>query len=173
MSRMWPAIKADRARGWREEESLPSDPYAEGYAAARATIEAELAAERAMLTQMIESIAAPEAADEAALARVLAMTVTRLVHDIVGTAPIDADMLRLRCEALAAAIVQEDDAVTVSVHPDYVHLLDAQGAPFIVVGDAAVPRGTVKVRNGTGAFEDGVEHALRRLDDAFSQMGVA
>ena len=88
--------------------------FDEGAAASEAAM-AELSARQDALTQALAALKAPASGT---LAAMLSTAVVRLVEQIVGNAPIDADLLRRRCESVAACMEDNDGDVTLRVHPD-------------------------------------------------------
>jgi flagellar assembly protein FliH len=157
MSKMW-----ERADFWPADRvaSPVADEFTRGVAEGRRTVEAELAAEREALLQLIAGLEALEAPMMAA--------VERLVTDIAGNAPVDRALLEERAAALSALIVGESELV-LAVSPDDVALFGDRA----VIGDPALPRGTVQVRVGEAVIEDGVTSALARLRAEIAAMGIA
>jgi flagellar assembly protein FliH len=172
MSKMWSADHAARAERRRliEGEPVLVDLYADGFAAGRLAVDAEWAAERAMLVAMIEAAADLRAEGPEPLAVLLQDTVMRLVSDVVGAAAVDADLLRERALALAAAICGPEGPVLLRVHPDCVTLLEGLRGDIEVCGDGAVVPGQIVRTVARGTLEDGVESALDRVRAA---LGVA
>ena len=172
MSRLWTPDIAGRAAPPGAANDV-ADRYDQGYADARATLEAEVAAERAMLLQMIEAAVMLTPADPEPLAQLLGEAVLRLVTDIVGTAPVDAALLRQRALALTEVIQGEDGPATLHVHPDGVALLTGLSDRTVVRVDPALPPGLLRLTRGDALIEDGVPCALARLRAALTDLGCA
>jgi flagellar assembly protein FliH len=165
MSKMW-----ERADFWPADRvaSPVVDEFTRGVAEGRRTVEAELAAEREALLQLIAGLEALEAPSPGSLAALMMAAVERLVTDIAGNAPVDQALLEERAEALSVFIAGEREAV-LAVNPDDVALFGDRA----VIGDPALPRGTVQVRVGEAVIEDGVTSALARLRAEIAAMGIA
>ncbi len=167
MSKIW-----NRADFWPTEPrgSAPvEDEFARGVAEARRTVEAEVASEREVLLQLASSLEALQSPSAAVIASLIVASVERLVVDIAGNVPIDADLLRARADALAA-IVSDQGEVVLAVNPDDVHFFDGARS---VVSDALLPRGTVEARTAASVYEDGVVPALARLRAEMVRLGFA
>ena len=93
----------------------------------------------------------------------LSTAVVRLVEQIVGNAPVDADLLRQRCEAVAACIEENDGSVALHVHPDDMPLLDGAQIACRLSADPALGRGGVRLDTDDGWIEDGPDVRLSRL----------
>ncbi len=165
MSKMW-----ERADFWSTERlALPeADDFARGVAEGRRTVEAELAAEREALLQLVRGLETLEAPSAGLLASLMMVAVERLVIDIVGNMPVDGALLAERAAALSAFLATEAEAVLV-VNPHDAELL----GDIAVIGDPALPRGTVQARAGATMIEDGVASALARLRAEIDAMGIA
>jgi flagellar assembly protein FliH len=165
MSKMW-----ERADFWPADRvaSPVADEFTRGVAEGRRTVEAELAAEREALLQLIAGLEALEAPSPGPVAALMMAAVERLVTDIAGNAPVDRALLEERAAALSALIVGESELV-LAVSPDDVALFGDRA----VIGDPALPRGTVQARVGEAVIEDGVTSALARLRAEIAAMGIA
>lgn len=183
MSNLWSPRLRDEARRadfWPTNRATPApdaipndgDAFACGLEEGRRTVEVELAGEREALLQMVESCAALAMPDSGRLAHLMIATVERLVHDIAGATPIDAELLRERAEALALHVAS-DAAPVMLVHPDDAALIDTDRVAVPVEADVSLARGTLRVRAGDVQFEDGVDAALARLRAQMNAMGVA
>lgn len=165
MSKMW-----QRADFWPAERlSLPdANEFARGLSEGRRTVEAELASEREALLQLVAGLEALAAPCSGPLAALMITAVERLVSDIAGSAPIDRALLEERAAALSAFIASESESV-LAVNPDDA----AHFGERAVIGDPALPRGTVQLRLSAAIVEDGVESALARLRAEIEAMGIA
>lgn len=164
MSKIW-----ERADFWPADRVvLPvADDFARGVAEGRRTVEAELAAEREALLQLAQGLETLEAPAAGLLASLMIAAVEQLVIDIVGSAPINGALLAERAAALSAFVATETAAVLV-VNPYDAELL----GDIAVIGDPALPRGTVQARAGAVTVEDGVASALARLRSEIEAMGI-
>jgi len=133
--------------------------FDEGAAASEAAM-AELSARQDALTQALAALKAPASGT---LAAMLSTAVVRLVEQIVGNAPIDADLLRRRCESVAACMEDNDGDVTLRVHPDDMPLLDGADMHCRLSPDPTLGRGSVRLDADDGWIEDGPDVRLSRL----------
>ena len=93
----------------------------------------------------------------------LAASVERLVHQVVGEVPINPILLVKRAEAAAALIGEETQASRMLVNPADLPLFARTRVAIEIVGDAAIERGGVRVEWGRGCIEDGPSVRLERL----------
>jgi len=114
---------------------------------------AELAAAMAQLAQ----------AGEGELARLLSQAVIRLVGQIIGEAPIDPDILKARCEAVAACIDGDETRAVLEVNPDDLPLLTMERMDITLAANPELRRGSVRLATAEGWVEDGPDVRLDRL----------
>mgnify|MGYP003642545399 FL=1 len=108
--------------------------------------------------------------DEGTFATLLSQAVIRLVGQIVGEVPIDADVLRARCEAVAACIDNDEAKARLEVNPEDLPLLQAEPLRFSLVASAEVQRGSVRLATADGWIEDGPDVRLARLKALMDDM---
>ena len=120
MSKMW-----ERADFWPAERAGQpvADDFALGIAEGRRTVELELAGEREAILQLAESLEALQPPSSGLIAALIVEAVERLVTDIAGNAPVDADLLRERADALSVLLAGETSLVLV-LHPEDAALLE-------------------------------------------------
>jgi flagellar assembly protein FliH len=169
MSKNWA-----RADFWPTDRAVPAvaDDYARGLADGRATVEAEFASDREALAQLVAGLDVLTPLSPGALVSLMLATVERLVSDIVGAAPIDAELLNERASALAAFVAGEAEPV-LALNPDDLALLADQQLAVGLVADPALARGTVEARTASMVAEDGVGPALARLQREFARLGAS
>jgi flagellar assembly protein FliH len=143
---------------------LPPDPLAEALAQARAEGEragraaaaAEAAEQAARQRALRLSFRALDEAAQGALAEDLAATVLALCDSVLAEAALDRDALLARCHAAARRIGAAAEGLALHLHPDDIALLDpAALAPWRIVPDPALERGSVLVEGPEGSVSDG------------------
>ncbi|MCW2348667.1 MULTISPECIES: flagellar biosynthesis protein [unclassified Sphingobium] len=140
--------------------------FQEGERITREAAEQDDAARR----ELAAAVLALGKVDEGAFATLLSQAVIRLVGQIVGEVPIDADVLRARCEAVAACIDTDDAKARLEVNPEDLPLLQAEPLRFSLAASADVPRGSVRLATAEGWIEDGPDVRLARLKALMDDM---
>lgn len=158
-----PAEDAEPAAPAVDVEALTTQAFADGFEQGCRTVDAEVAGEREALAALLESLGALKPQSTDALAELLAATVERLVHQIVGEVGINPITLVQRAEAAARLIGEEVDASRLLVNPEDLPLFARTRVPVEVVGDAAIERGALRLEWGKGWIEDGPAVRLERL----------
>lgn len=151
-------------------EQARADAFAEGFdAGARITRESmvEDITARQALAHAIEQLA-PSA--NGALSSLLSAAVLRLVGQIVGEVPLDADLLRSRCEAVAAFAEQEQARGGLHIHPNDIALLDGAELGVALLPDDSMARGSIRLDTSEGWIEDGPDIQLARLKALLDDM---
>lgn len=153
-------------------EAIRTQAFTEGFEEGCRTVDNEVAAEREALAALMESLKVlqPEPAD--ALAAMLAATVERLVHQIVGEVPINPILLVKRAEAAAAMIGEETQASRLLVNPADLPLFARTRVPIEIAADPAIERGGVRVEWGRGCIEDGPSVRLERLRASLEKLAA-
>lgn len=160
---------------------FPSDdetllPEAEGSEAAylrgmnegRELSEISHAIEREALLALLASAEAFHHDASADLAAMIALTVERLVGQIVAAAPVDADWLHAQAAAAAAVIGDADRDQVLMLHPDDAVLLADCTLGLAVQSDASMARGNVRIEAGSGWVEAGRSVHLDALHAALA-----
>lgn len=123
-------------------------------------LRAELASAIALLAQ----------SGEGSLATMLSQTVIRLVTQIMGDVPIDQDVLKARCEAVAACIDSDDARAVLEVNPEDLPLLEMEQIGVALAANPDLPRGSVRLATAEGWVEDGPDVRLARLHALMDDM---
>jgi len=140
--------------------------FQEGERVTRDALERDEAA-RADLAAAIQSLAR---VDEGSFATLLSEAVIRLVGQIIGEVPIDADVLQARCEAVAACIDNDETRAQIEVNPEDLPLLEGGAASVALVPNPNLPRGSVRLATADGWIEDGPDVRLARLKALMDDM---
>jgi flagellar assembly protein FliH len=149
------------------------DPFAQGLAEGQRLAEAAFAVEREQLLALVAGAEALQDEPSEELAQLIAETVERLVRQIVGRAPIDAEWLQTQADIAAAMVAEADKARTLWVNPaDAALLMDAPIA-LPVEADPAMMRGTVRIETSAGWIEHGRAVYLNELRAALGGEDIA
>jgi flagellar assembly protein FliH len=161
-----------------QEDDRPLDPmdqaradaFAQGFDEGVRVATDALSADADARERMVHALEQISPASNGALATMLSTAVMRLVSQIVGEASVDADLLRQRCETIAAFVEDEQGKNSLHIHPDDAPLLDdcALGVPL--VRDASMTRGNIRLDTADGWIEDGPDIQLSRLKAILDDM---
>lgn len=144
-------------------EAIRAEAFAEGFEQGCRTVDGEVTQEREALAALMESLTALQAEPPEALAALLATTVERLVHQIVGEVPINPILLVKRAEAAALLVGEETQASRLLVNPADLPLFARTRVQIEIVGDPTIEPGALRVVWGQGWIEDGPAVRLARL----------
>lgn len=153
-------------------EAIREQAFAEGFEQGCRTVDAEVAQEREAIATLTASLGALQREPTDALAAVLAVTVERLVRQIVGEVPINPISLVKRAEAAAALIGEEVEASRLLVHPEDLPLFARSRVPVEIAGDPSLERGAVRLEWSRGWIEDGPSVRLERLRAALDGLAA-
>ena len=171
MSKLW-----TRTDFWPAEPaasiSREDNTFARGVEEGQRVTAAEFAADREALRQLANGLDALKTPSVGTLAALIVAAVERLVTEIAGNAAIDPELLSERADALAA-LVADETAVVLVLHPDDAALIDEGRFATRIFRDVSLPRGTVQARVGNATYEDGVAAALARLCHEIERTGLA
>ncbi len=84
--------------------------------------------------------------------------------------PIDAEVLRARCEAVAACIDGDDARAVLEVSPQDLPLLEMEQIGVALAANPDLPRGSVRLATADGWVEDGPDVRLARLKALMDDM---
>lgn len=147
--------------------------FAEGFEEGRRAVEEMVADERAAMARLIQSLENLRPEPSQGLALLLAETVERLVHQIMGEVAIDRDTLHARAMGAAELIGEEAGRLRLRLNPEDFALLDGMELPAPAVADPHLTRGTIMLETDEGWIEDGPEARLEKLRAALDNMGLA
>ncbi|MBL0924369.1 MAG: flagellar biosynthetic protein [Sphingomonadaceae bacterium] len=147
--------------------------YHQGFADGQLLAETAFALEREQLHRLIASADAIRAEDNPDIAFLLANTVRKIVHDIVGEISCNPLFLTKQIESAVAILVDADQARTICLHPDDVALLADAPLPLPCKADPALERGAIRIECSSGWVEHGPAFLLQRLDQLLPHSGGA
>ncbi|MEP6784287.1 MAG: flagellar biosynthetic protein [Sphingomonadales bacterium] len=148
-------VQASGSRFVRESVGeTVDDVFAQGYAEGERAVRASFNVEREALATLLAAADAlqPESSEE--LAAMIAMTVERLVAEIVGQVDIDRTWMLSRIERAVGHIGEADAARTLWLHPDDLALLDGIDFPIELRPDPDLERGALRIDCSSGWIED-------------------
>lgn len=140
--------------------------FQEGERLTRETMEQDNAAR----LELADAIALIAQVGEGTLATMLSQSVIRLVTQIIGDVPIDEDVLKARCEAVAACIDGDDARTVLEVNPQDLPLLEMEQMGVALAASPDLPRGSVRLATSDGWVEDGPDVRLARLKALMDDM---
>ncbi len=140
--------------------------FQEGERLTRETMERDNVAR----AQLADAIALVAQAGEGTLAAMLSQSVIRLVTQIIGDVPIDEDVLKARCEAVAACIDSDEARAVLEVNPQDLPLLEMEEMGVALAASGDLPRGSVRLATSDGWVEDGPDIRLARLKALMDDM---
>ena len=152
---------------------LQARAFAEGFEEGRRAVEELVNDERAALAHLMQSLETLRPEPSKGLAMLLAETVERLVHQIMGEVTIDKATLHARALGAAELIGEESGRLRLRLHPEDLALLEGMELPAPAVADPHLMRGTVMLETDEGWIEDGPEARLEKLRAALDRMGLA
>ncbi|MGN6691799.1 MAG: FliH/SctL family protein [Sphingopyxis sp.] len=153
------------------EAEAADDPFARGLAEGQRLAEAAFAVEREQLLALVAGAEALQDEPSEELAQLIAETVERLVRQIVGQAPIDAEWLQAQADIAAAMVAEADKARTLWVNPADAALLVDAAIALPIEADPSMTRGTVRVETSAGWIEHGRAVYLNELRAALGSEG--
>lgn len=149
--------------------TVEPDHFAAGFAEGERASSAAFAPERAALQRLIVTAEALQAEPSEELAAMIAVTVERLVTELVGAMPVERTWLAGRIDSALACIDAADAARTLWLHPDDAALLGDVELPLDMQTDASLERGALRIDCSLGWVEDS---RSRHLDDLRATLGI-
>ncbi len=144
-------------------KTAPIDEFERGLAEGQALAEAAFSEERRRLQALVAAADALQPIEPEKLRDLICTTVERLVGEIVGTTPIDPELLRGQVdEAIQFAETVGSDAV-LRLAPEDVALLDGTDCPLPIVADTQLTPGTLRLETQAGTVEHGRKVQLEAL----------
>jgi len=165
---------SDGFRNWAEPvagaSASPADPYALGLAEGQLLAEAAFAEERRRLLVLVAAANALQPIEPEAVRTLICEAVNRLVREIVGATPVDADHLHRQVEEASELAGTTGTARVLRLSPQDVALLEGAGIKLPIVPDAALTPGTLRVETDGCTVEHGRDVQLEALS---LQLGLA
>jgi flagellar assembly protein FliH len=164
----------DGFRSWAEpvasSSSPPADPYALGLAEGQLLAETAFAEERGRLLALVAAANALQPVEPEAVRTLIYGTVNRLVREIVGATPVDADHLHRQVEEAIRFVGASGADGVIHLSPEDISLLAHANFKLPIVPDAALTPGTLRVESDGCTVEHGRAVQLEALG---LQLGLA
>ncbi|MDQ4419578.1 flagellar biosynthesis protein [Sphingobium sp. DEHP117] len=151
-------------------EQARADAFAEGFDAGMRIAGENHAADTEASARLAQALEQIVPAANGALSEMLSVAVSRLVSQIVGEAPVNAELLHQRVEAVAAFIEDEQARTALCLNPEDIPLLGGREVAWRIQPDASVARGCVRLDAGDGWIEHGPDVQLSRLKALLDDM---
>jgi len=160
---------------WAASHLMPHSPsptpddYARGLAEGQELAAAAFESERERLQQLIAAATALQPIEPDSVKTLVFETVLRLVRDIVGASPVDAELLKRQVDdAIASAGYLTDTVLRVS--PTDLGLLQSAAIAIPLIEDTQLLPGNLRVESGSGMIEHG---RAVQIDALRAQLGLA
>ncbi len=151
-------------------EAIRAEAMAQGFAAGIEAGRREADPERAALRTLAAGLEHLRPEPTQGLGAMIAATVERLLHDVVGQVDVDLDTLLARANAAAAMIGEETRPSVLKLNPDDLKHLAGVDLPVAAAPDATLAPGSLRLETGAGSIEDGPAVRLDRLKTALDRI---
>ncbi len=151
-------------------EAIRAEAMAQGFSAGIEAGRREADKERASLQRLASALDHLRPEPPQGLGAMIAATVERLLHEVVGAVPVDLETLVARATAAAAMIGEETRPTVLKLNPDDLQRLAGVDLPVRAEADAALAPGSLRLETGAGSIEDGPAVRLDRLKGALDRI---
>jgi flagellar assembly protein FliH len=154
-------------------EAIRAEAMAQGFAAGIDAGRREAETERQALRQLAAGLESLKAEPTLGLGMMIAATVERLLHQVVGEVEVCRETLMDRAQAAAALIGDETRPAVLKLNPADLARLDGAELPVAAEPDAMLQPGELRLETVNGSIEDGPGLRLERLRSALDRIAVA
>jgi flagellar assembly protein FliH len=154
-------------------EAIRAEAMAQGFAAGIEAGRREANEERVALRVLASNLECLKAEPTLGLGVMIAATVERLLHQVVGEVEVCRETLMDRAQAAAALIGDETKPAVLKLNPDDLARLDGAELPVHAEADAMLQPGELRLETAGGAIEDGPGLRLERLRAALDRIAAA
>ena len=151
-------------------EAIRGEAMAQGFAAGIEAGRRESDGEREALRALAAGLEHLRPEPTQGLGAMIAATVERLLHEVVGEVAVDLDTLLARATAAAAMIGEETRPSILKLNPDDLARLAGIELPIAAQADATLTPGSLRLETGAGSIEDGPAVRLDRLKSALDRI---
>jgi flagellar assembly protein FliH len=153
-------------------EAVRAEAMAQGFAAGIAAGRKEAEEERLALRVLASNLECLKAEPTLGLGVMIAATVERLLHQVVGEVEVCRETLMDRAQAAAALIGDETRPSVLKLNPDDLARLDGAELPVQAEADPMLQPGELRLETANGAIEDGPGLRLERLRGALDRIAA-
>lgn len=153
-------------------EAIRAEAMAQGFAAGIEAGRREANGERVALRVLAANLGSLKAEPTLGLGVMIAATVERLLHQVVGEVEVCRETLMDRAQAAAALIGEETRPAVLRLNPDDLARLDGAELPLPVEADAMLQPGELRLETADGSIEDGPGLRLERLRAALDRIAA-
>lgn len=154
-------------------EAIRAEAMAQGFAAGIEAGRREANDERVALRVLASNLECLKAEPTMGLGMMIAATVERLLHQVVGEVEVCRETLMDRAQAAAALIGDETRPAVLKLNPDDLARLDGAELPVAAEADPMLQPGELRLETAGGAIEDGPGLRLERLRAALDRIAAA
>ncbi|MDH7639618.1 FliH/SctL family protein [Sphingomonas oryzagri] len=154
-------------------EAIRAEAMAQGFAAGIEAGRREANDEKVALRVLASNLDVLKAEPTLGLGVMIAATVERLLHQVVGEVEVCRETLMDRAQAAAALIGDETRPAVLKLNPDDLARLDGAELPVHAEADAMLQPGELRLETAGGAIEDGPGLRLERLRAALDRIAAA
>jgi flagellar assembly protein FliH len=154
-------------------EAIRAEAMAQGFAAGMEAGRREADEERAAIRTLAASLQALRAEPTQGLGMMIAATVERLLHQVVGEVEVCPATLIDRAQAAAALIGDEVRPAVLRLNPADLARLDPSELPVAAEADAMLSPGELRLETANGSIEDSPGLRLERLRVALDRIAAA
>lgn len=154
-------------------EAIRAEAMAQGFAAGIEAGRREANEERVALRVLASNLDVLKAEPTMGLGMMIAATVERLLHQVVGEVDVCRETLMDRAQAAAALIGDETKPAVLKLNPDDLARLDGAELPVAAEADPMLQPGELRLETAGGAIEDGPGLRLERLRSALDRIAAA
>jgi flagellar assembly protein FliH len=154
-------------------EAIRAEAMAQGFAAGIEAGRREADAEREALRVLAANLEGLKAEPTLGLGMMIAATVERLLHQVVGEVEVCRETLMDRAQAAAALIGDETRPAILKLNPADLARLDGAELPVVAEADATLSPGELRLETANGSIEDSPGLRLERLRTALDRIAAA
>ena len=154
-------------------EAIRAEAMAQGFAAGIEAGRREADAERSALRELAANLEGLKAEPTLGLGMMIAATVERLLHQVVGEVDVCRETLMDRAQAAAALIGDETRPAVLKLNPADLARLDGAELPVAAEADATLSPGELRLETANGSIEDSPGLRLERLRTALDRIAAA
>ncbi|WBO22117.1 FliH/SctL family protein [Sphingomonas abietis] len=154
-------------------EAIRAEAMAQGFAAGIEAGRREADAERQALHELAANLESLKTEPTLGLGMMIAATVERLLHQVVGEVEVCRETLMDRAQAAAALIGDETRPAILKLNPADLARLDGAELPVAAEADPTLAPGELRLETANGSIEDSPGLRLERLRASLDRIAAA